>query len=49
MSAAMLLRRGAAADNARQAGGGRCYDTEGVGGRQRQKRGERASDDGAAA
>ena len=30
MPAAMLLRKGPVADDARRAGGGRCYDTGGV-------------------
>ena len=46
MSAAMLLHGGGAADNARQAGGGRCYTGKGVD--DNVKRRERASDDGAA-
>jgi hypothetical protein len=47
MSVAMLLHGEAAADDARQAGSGRCYIRKGVD--DNSKRQERVSDDGVAA
>ena len=45
--AAVLLREGQVADNARRAGGGRCYDTGGADDNGKQQ--ERAANDGAVA